>query len=81
MSIVALMGCLYGSEINTTFRCAEWDPDHERGNADFVLREGAPKDWYWIKNRLFKLEYEALVAAGKFDRHVCAEPQGQWGFS
>src|ERR1700694_4904904 len=65
MSIVALMGSLYGSEVNETFRCAEWDRDHENGKAEFVLRDGAPKDWYWIENPLFKVEHDALAAAGK----------------
>jgi len=80
MSIVTLMRCLYGSEINKTFRCAEWDRDHENGKAEFVLREGAPRDWYWIENSLFKYEYEALTTAGMLDRYICVEPQGPWGF-
>jgi hypothetical protein len=71
---------VYGTQINETFRCAEWDRDHEQGNAEFVLREAAPNDWYWIENPLFKYEYEALVAAGKSDRYICVEPQGPWGF-
>jgi hypothetical protein len=80
MSIVALMGCLYGSEINETFRCADWDRDHEQGKAEFVLRDGSPVDWYWIENPLFKAEREALAADGKLDRYICAEPVGPWGF-
>jgi hypothetical protein len=80
MSIVALMGCLYGSEINETFRSAEWDRKHENGKADFVLRHGAPKDWFWIENPLFKCESEALATAGKLDRYICVEPHGPWGF-
>ena len=58
MSIVTMMTCLYGTDINERFRCAEWDRNHEQGKAEFVLREGAPKDWYWIENPLFKYEYE-----------------------
>jgi hypothetical protein len=80
MSIVALMGCLYGSEINETFHCAEWDRNHENGKSEFVLRDGAPKDWYWIEDPLFKYESEALITAGKLDRYICVEPQGPWGF-
>ena len=80
MSIVTMMRCLYGTQANDTFRCAEWDRDHERGNTEFVLREDAPKDWYWIENPLFKYEYEALVAAGRLDRYICVEPEGPWGF-
>jgi len=80
MSIVTMMRCLYGTQVNDTFRCAEWDRDHEQGKAEFVLREDAPKDWYWIENPLFKYEYEALVAAEKLDRHICVEPEGPWGF-
>jgi hypothetical protein len=80
MSIVTMMRCLYGTQVNDTFRCAEWDRDHEQGKAEFVLREDAPKDWYWIENPLFKYEYEALVAAGRLDRYICVEPQGPWGF-
>jgi hypothetical protein len=80
MSIVTLMACLYGAEINETFRSADWDQNRERGKADFVLREDAPTDWYWIENPLFKYEREALAAAGKLDRYICVEPQGPWGF-
>jgi hypothetical protein len=80
MSIVALMGCLYGSEINETFQCAEWDRNHENGKSEFVLRDGASKDWYWIEDPLFKSESEALITAGKLDRYICVEPQGSWGF-
>jgi hypothetical protein len=80
MSIVALMGCLYGSEINETFRCAEWDRNHENGKSEFVLRDGAPKDWYWMEDPLFKSESEALTTAGKLDRYICVKPQGAWGF-
>jgi hypothetical protein len=80
MSIVTLMASLYGAEINEAFRCADWDQDHDQGKAEFVLREGAPKDWYWIENPLFKYEHEALATAGKLDRYICVEPQGPWGF-
>jgi hypothetical protein len=80
MSIVTMMRCLYGTEINERYRYAEWDRDHDHGKAEFVLRPGAPKDWYWLENPLFKIEYEALDAAGKLDRYICVEPQGAWGF-
>src|ERR1035438_7122956 len=39
VSIVSMMSCLYGAQINDTFRYAEWDRDHELGKAEFVLRE------------------------------------------
>ena len=80
MSIVTMMTCLYGTDINERFRCAEWDRDHAQGKAEFVLREGAPKDWYWLENPLFKYEYDALATAGKLDRYLCVDPQGPWGF-
>lgn len=80
MSIVTLMACLYGAEINERFRCADWNQKHEQGKAEFVLREGAPKDWYWVEDPLFKYEQEALAAAGKLDRHIRVEPHGPWGF-
>lgn len=79
-SIVTLMASLYGAEINEVFRCADWDQNHEHGKADFVLRECAPKDWYWIEDPLFNYEREALAAAGQLDRYVCVEPHGPWGF-
>jgi len=66
---------LYGAEINETFRSADWDQNHEQGKAEFVLREGAPKDWYWIEDPLFKYEREALADAGQLDRYICVEPQ------
>ena len=80
MSIVTMMTCLYGTDINEQFRYAEWDRDHPEGKAEFVLREDAPKDWYWIEDPLFKYELEALAAAGMLDRYICAEPRGPWGF-
>lgn len=52
VSIVRMMSCLYGTQINDTFRYAEWDRDHDLGKAEFVLREGAPKDWYWLEDPL-----------------------------
>ena len=48
--------------------------------AGFVLREGAPADWYWLENPLFKEEQEELDAAGKLDSYISVEPEGQWGF-
>ena len=33
-SIVTLMSCLYGSQINETFRYADWDQDHPQGKAE-----------------------------------------------
>jgi len=80
MSIVTLMACLYGAEINETFRCADWDQNHEQGKAGFVLGKDAPKDWYWIEDPLFKYEHEALAAEGQLDRYICVEPHGPWGF-
>ena len=50
------MACLYGAEMNKTFRFGDWDQNHEDGKAEFVLREGAPKNWYWLENPLFKYE-------------------------
>jgi hypothetical protein len=74
------MRCLYGTNINEQFRYAEWDRDHPEGKAEFVLREDAPKDWYWIEDPLFKYEQEALAAAGMLDRYISVEPRGPWGF-
>jgi hypothetical protein len=68
------------TRVNDTFRYAEWDRDHPNGKAGFVLREGAPADWYWLENPLFKEEQQALAAAGKLDRYISVEPQGPWGF-
>ena len=80
MSVVTLMRCLYGTRVNDTFRYAEWDRDHPNGKAGFVLREGAPADWYWLENPLLKEEQEELAAAGKLDRYISVEPEGPWGF-
>ncbi len=80
MSIVALMACLYGAEINETFRCADWNQNHEQGKAGFVLGKDAAKDWYWIEDPIFEYEREALAAAGQLDRYICVEPLGPWGF-
>jgi hypothetical protein len=81
MSVVTMMRCLYGTDINDRYRYAEWDRDHDVGKAEFVLRPGAPKDWFWLENPLFKIEYDALDSAGKLDRYVCVEPIGPWGFA
>jgi len=81
MSVVTMMRNLYGRDINERYRYAEWDRDHDDGKAEFVLRPGAPADWYWLENPLFKIEYEALAAAGKLDRYICVEPTGPWGFA
>jgi hypothetical protein len=80
MSIVTLMASLYGTEINETFRSADWNQKHEHGKAEFVLRQDAPKDWYWIEDPIFNYEREALAAAGQMDRYICVEPHGPWGF-
>jgi hypothetical protein len=80
MSIVSMMSCLYGAQINETFRYGEWDRDHDLGKAEFVLRESAPKDWYWLEDPLHKCESDALATAGQLDRYICVEPQGPWGF-
>ena len=45
-----------------------------------MLRPGAPEDWYWLENPLFKIECDALNSAGKLDRYICVEPTGPWGF-
>ncbi len=70
---------LYGAEINETFRCADWDQNHEQGKAGFVLGNAA-KDWYWIEDPIFDYEREALAASGQLDRYICVEPHGPWGF-
>jgi hypothetical protein len=80
MSIVTMMRCLYGTEINERYRYAEWNRDHDDGKAEFVLRPGAPTNWYWLENPLFKSEHEALVAGGLLERYICVEPTGPWGF-
>ncbi|SRR6266567_2466823 len=80
MSVVTLMRCLYGTRVNDTFRYAEWDREHPDGKAAFILREGAPADWYWIEDPIFKEEEAALSAAGKLGRYIRVEPQGPWGF-
>jgi hypothetical protein len=81
MSIVSMMTCLYGGpQINETYRYAEWDRDHDLGKAEFVLRESAPKDWYWLEDPLHKCESDALAASGNLDRYICVDPQGPWGF-
>jgi hypothetical protein len=75
-----MMKCLYGAQINDTFRYGEWDRDHEMGKAEFVLRKGQPKEWYWLEDPLQKCESDALAAAGKLDRYIHVNPQGPWGF-
>jgi hypothetical protein len=80
MSSVALMRCLYGTEINASFSYAEWNRNHPQRKAGFVLREGAPEDWYWLEDPLSDVEREALIAAGKMDRYIAVEPNGPWGF-
>ena len=79
-SVLVLMRCLYGSRINDTFRYAEWDRHHPNGKAGFVLRDGAPEDWYWLEDPIHKGEEAALAAAGKLDRYIPVEPIGPWGF-
>jgi len=80
ISIVSMMSCLYGRQINETFRYAEWNRDHDQGKAEFVLRAQEPKDWYWLEDPLHKCESDALVAAGKLDRYISVDPTGPWGF-
>jgi hypothetical protein len=80
VSVTTLMRCLYGARINETFRYADWDRDHPDGKAGFVLREGAPEDWYWLEDPIMQGEEAALAAAGKLDRYIAVEPQGAWGF-
>jgi hypothetical protein len=80
VSVATLMRGLYGAAINESFRYAEWDRDHPDGKAGFVLREGAPEDWYWLEDPIPKGEEVALAAAGKLDRYILVEPTGAWGF-
>lgn len=80
MSISTLMRGLYGSEINSSFRYADWDRDHPNGKAGFVLRSEAPEDWYWLEDPISKGEESALAAAGKLDRYIPVEPTGAWAF-
>ena len=40
-SIVTLMSCSYGSQINETFRYADWDQDHPQGKAEFKTGTGS----------------------------------------
>ena len=44
ISIVSMISCLYGRQINETFRYVEWNQDHDQGKAEFVLRAQKPKD-------------------------------------
>jgi hypothetical protein len=81
ISVVTMMSCLYATQVNETFRYAEWDRDHEQGKAEFVLRDEEPADWYWLEDPLHKCESEALLAAGKLDRYICVNPRGPWGFA
>jgi hypothetical protein len=80
VSVATLMRCLYGSQINETFRYADWDRDHPDGKAGYVLRNEEPEDWYWLEDPILKAEEAALAAAGKLDRYIPVEPVGQWGF-
>jgi len=80
VSVATLMRALYGARINEAFRHAEWDRDHPDGKAGFVLRDGAPEDWYWLEDPILKGEEDALAAAGKLDRYSSVEPIGAWGF-
>jgi hypothetical protein len=79
-SVATLMRCLYGASINETFHYADWDRDHRDGKAGYVLRDGAPEDWYWLEDPIPKGEDAALAAAGKLDRYIPVEPTGPWGF-
>jgi hypothetical protein len=78
--VETLMSCLYGHRVNETFRCADWDRNHPDGKAGFVLRPGAPQDWYWLEDPIPRGEEEALAAAGKLDRYIPVDPLGPWGF-
>ena len=80
VSVATLMRCLYGASINETFRYADWDRDHPDGKAGYVLRDGAPEDWYWLEDPIPKGEEAALAAAGKLNRYIPVEPTGPWGF-
>ena len=80
VSVMTLMRCLYGELVNATFRCADWDRDHPDGKAGYVLREGAPENWFWLEDPIMKGEEDALAAAGKLNCYIPVEPQGAWGF-
>ena len=80
MSVVTLMRCLYGTDINERFEYAFWDKNHPDGKAGFVLRLTRPQNWYWLENPLFKQEQMALEVAGTLDRYIRVEPKGPWGF-
>ena len=80
VGVQTLMSCLYGHHINETFRYADWDRNHPDGKAGFVLRPGAPQDWYWLEDPIPRGEEDALGAAGRLDRYIAVDPQGPWGF-
>jgi hypothetical protein len=80
ITVTTLMRCLYAAGINETFRYADWDRDHPDGKAGFILREGAPQDWYWLEDPILKGEQDAIAAAGQLDRYIAVEPIGPWGF-
>ncbi|MGA8090411.1 MAG: hypothetical protein WCA10_24265 [Terracidiphilus sp.] len=80
VSVATLIRSLYGSRINETFRYADWDRDHPDGKAGFVLRDDAPRDWYWLEDPIPQGERAALTTAGKLDRYIPVEPAGPWGF-
>ena|SRR5579872_6614206 len=80
ISIISMMSCLYGRQINDTFRYADWDRHHELGKAEFVLRPQEPKDWYWLEDSLHKRENDALKAAGKLDCLHLRGPDRPMGF-
>jgi hypothetical protein len=78
--VQTLMRCLYGHRVNEAFRYADWDRDHPDGKAGFVLRPGAPRDWYWLEDPILKGEEDALAAADQLDRYIPVDPLGPWGF-
>jgi hypothetical protein len=80
MCVETLMRALYGSGINRTFRYADWDREDPDGKAGFVLRPGAPEDWYWLEDPILKGEADALAVTGNLDRYIEVQPSGPWGF-
>ena len=78
--ITSLIDHLYGGGINQGMHYAYWDKDHPQRKAGHVLAPGMPEDFYWLEDPLCQEEIEALKVAGKIDRYIRVEPQGNWAF-
>lgn len=79
--IVTMMRNLYGTSINQEFQYAQWAEGHPIRKAGYVLDPvRCDLDWWWLEDPITQEEYNALVAAGKLNRYIRVEPQGQWGF-